>query len=144
MIRIRQEAGDRSRLLPLFRLADESESEIQAYFRLGDVLVALDDGTPVGMAQVEQDGPTVQIVSLAVVPERQGEGIGCRLIDEAAGYCRERGVRRLIVCTGGWETDNIAFYEKRGFRLFHTQPGYFTPEKGYAVAGDQVQLERSV
>jgi N-acetylglutamate synthase-like GNAT family acetyltransferase len=144
MIHIQKKKGDRADLLRLFRIADESESEIQSYSQLGDVLVALDDGKVVGIAQVEKDDSTVQIISLAVVPERQREGIGCRLIEEAANYCRYHGVGRLIVCTGAWEAENIAFYTKRGFALFHIIPDFFTLEKGYAKVGDQVQFEMNV
>ena len=133
--------GDRRELLPLFRLADDSESEMLSYYRLGEALVATDDDKIVGVALVEKDGDTVQIISLAVVPARRGEGIGCRLIEEATTYRRHHRVSRLIVCTGAWENGNIAFYARRGFRLFHIERDYFTLEKGYAEVGDQVQFE---
>jgi N-acetylglutamate synthase-like GNAT family acetyltransferase len=136
--------GDRADLLPLFRLADDSEREIMSYYRLGEALVALDGGTIVGMAHVETGALTVQIISLAVVPSRRREGIGCRLIAEAANYSRVNGASRLIVCTGAWETENIAFYLRRGFRLFHVERGFFTPEKGYTGVRDQVQFEMDV
>lgn len=127
--------------MPLFRLADESDSEILGYCQLGDVLVALEHDAIVGMALVEKDGGVVQIISLAVAEDRQGQGIGCLLIEEAKNYSRVHGAERLIVCTGAWESDNIAFYQRRGFRLFHVERGFFTPEKGYAELGDQVQFE---
>ena len=133
--------GDRADLLPLFRIADESESEIQSYYKLGVALVALIDDKVIGMAQIEKGGDTAQIISLAVVSCHQRKGIGCRLIEESANYCRRNGVSRLIVCTGSWEEENIAFYLKRGFRLFHVEQSFFTPEKGYAMVGDQVQFE---
>lgn len=144
MIRIRMHTGDRADLLPLFRMADESESEIQSYFRLGDVLVASAGDVTVGMAHVEMDGDMVQIISLAVAEPHRGQGIGSRLIEEAVNYCRRKGAARLIVCTGAWEAQNIAFYTRRGFRLFHVEQGFFTPEKGYAETGDQVQFEIAV
>lgn len=141
MIRIQTHDGDRADLLPLFRLADESESEIESYYRLGEVLVAVDGDKTVGMALVEKDGGTVQIISLAVLEAHQGQGIGSRLIAEALDYCRRGGAARLIVCTGAWETQNIAFYRNRGFVLFHVEHGFFTQQKGYAEPGDQVQFE---
>jgi GNAT superfamily N-acetyltransferase len=144
MIRIQTHSGDRTELLPLFRLADESESEIQSYCMLGEVLVALDGDMIVGMAQVEKDGDTVQIISLAVAEARQRQGIGSQLITVAQQYCRLVGAIRLIVCTGAWEADNISFYSRRGFRLFHVEQGFFTPAKGYAELGDQVQFEIEV
>lgn len=144
MAKIQLHEGDRADLLPLFRMADESESEIQSYYMLGDVLVALIDSEVIGMAQIENAGATAQIISLAVVSRHQRKGIGSRLIEESANYCRLNGLSRLMVCTASWEDENIAFYLKRGFRLFNVEQGFFTPEKGYAILGDQVQFEMQV
>ena len=144
MIEIRVFEGDRADLTPLMRMADDSASEIRAYRDLDDVLAAWDDGAIVGIALVEEEAGTVQVISLAVEPSRRGHGVGCALIEAAAEYARLRGTRRLLVCTGAWEAENRAFYLKRGFRLFHVEPGFFTPEKGYAEVGDQVQFERPV
>jgi GNAT superfamily N-acetyltransferase len=137
--------GSRLALLPLFRLADESESQILSYYETGSVLVAWDGNLAVGMAHIVNDEMTIVIVSLAVVPERQGQGIGKRLIEEAINYCRLNQTNRLVVCTGSWETNNIVFYLRRGFRIFNVVRDYFTPEKGYATSHcDQVQLEMNL
>jgi GNAT superfamily N-acetyltransferase len=129
-------------LLPLFRLADESESQILSYYELGKVLVARDRGSIVGMSQIVEDAELFEIVSLAVVAEHQGEGIGRRLVEESLAYCRLNNVRRLVVCTGSWETDNIVFYLRRGFRIFNVVRDYFTPERGYSLSvRDQIQFE---
>ena len=91
------------------------------------------------------DADLFEIVSLAVIPERQGQGIGRRLIEEAVTYCRQNNVRRLVVCTGSWETDNIIFYLRRGFRIFNVVRDYFTSERGYAqTVRDQVQFEMNL
>lgn len=133
--------GSRSDLMPLFRLADESENQILSYYEMGSVLVARDGDWVVGMAHIVKDQTAFEIVSLAVVPERQGQGIGRRLIEEAINHCRLNQVNRLVVCTGSWETNNIVFYLRRGFRIFNVVRGYFTPENGYAKSHrDQVQL----
>ncbi|WP_291167438.1 GNAT family N-acetyltransferase [Hyphomicrobium sp.] len=144
-IQIAVHEDSRLRLLPLFRLADESESQILSYFKMGNVFVAHDRDLIVGITQLVEEDNAIEIVSLAVVPERRGEGIATGLIEEAETVCRLRGVRRLIVCTGSWETENIIFYVKRGFRIFNVVPDFFTPEKGYDLAiRDQVQLEKAV
>jgi N-acetylglutamate synthase-like GNAT family acetyltransferase len=144
MMHFQNYQGHRADLLPFFRMADESESEILSYYELGEAIVAVDDGRIVGMAHVEQIKGTVQIRSLAVLPERRREGIGCGLIEASAQYCRHKGGNRLIVCTAAWEVETIAFYIRRGFRLFHVERMFFTAEQGYAEAGDQVQFEMYV
>jgi GNAT superfamily N-acetyltransferase len=144
-IRIQIYEGRRLHLLPLFRLADESESQILSYYEMGNVLVARERDLVVGMAHIVEDADAIQIVSLAVIPGRQGEGIGGRLIEEAMTFCRLNNVRRLVVCTGVWETDNIIFYLRRGFRIFNVARDYFTSEMGYAQAvRHQVQFEMNL
>jgi len=135
--------GCRFALLPLFRLADESEVHIRSYCDIGHILVARNAGSILGMVQISEEQEEAEMVSLAVIPERQRQGIGTLLIEEATNYCRVNLTRRLIVCTGSWETDNIAFYMKRGFRIFNVARDFFTPEKGYErIIRDQVQLEK--
>lgn len=137
--------GDRTILLPLFRLADESDSQIESYYQLGTVLAAHDGTSVVGLALVFDDVGYTELVSLAVLPERQGRGVGSRLIEAAIDHCRANAMGRLIVGTGAWETDNIGFYLRRGFRIFNVNRGFFSPEKGYAEGRrDQVQLEMSI
>lgn len=144
-MQIQTYVGSRPTLLPLFRLADESESQVLSYYETGDVFVACDGNLVVGMAHVVKDDMTIEIVSLAVIPERQGQGIGGRLIEEAINYCRLNQISRLVVCTGSWETNNIVFYLRRGFRIFNVVRDYFTPENGYAKSHrDQVQFEMNL
>ncbi len=38
---------------------------------------------------------------------------------------RQRGATRLLVGTGNFSLDNIAFYQKCGFRMSHVRRGYF-------------------
>ena len=112
---------------------------------MGNVLVAWDENLVVGMAHVVKDDMTIEIVSLAVIPELQGQGIGRRLIEEAINYCRINQIGRLVVCTGSWEISNLVFYLKRGFCIFNVVRDYFTPETGYAKSHrDQVQLEMTL
>lgn len=80
---------------------------------------------------------------MAVAREKQQSGIGKALILEAENHCRQSFVRRLIVCTGSWETGTIAFYQKRGFTIFNVVKDFFTLDKGYDLnIRDQVQLEK--
>jgi len=144
-MRVQLYEGSRSALLPLFRLADESELHIRSYCEIGHILVARKNDRVIGMIQISREKEHAEIVSLAVDPDNQRQGIGTALIREAANDCRRNSVRRLIVCTGSWEADNIAFYERRGFRLFNVARDFFTREKGYdLVVRDQAQLEKSL
>lgn len=137
--------GDRTALLPLFRLADESDSQIESYYQLGTVFAAYDGTSVAGLALVFDDVGYAELVSLAVLPEQQEQGVGTRLVEAAIAHCRANAIGRLIVGTGAWETDNINFYLRRGFRIINVNRGFFSPEKGYADGRrDQVQLEMSI
>lgn len=141
-IQIQIYEGSRCNLLSLFRLADESESQILSYYEMGSVLVARDRDFVVGMAHIVEDADVFEIVSLAVILERRGEGIGRQLVEEAVTYCRLNNAVRLVVCTESWETDNIIFYLRRGFRIFNVARDYFTSQRGYTqTVRDQVQFE---
>jgi ribosomal protein S18 acetylase RimI-like enzyme len=147
--------GDRAALLPLFRLADDSERELAGYLDLGDVLVASElDGELVGHAQmIESDAPaTWELKSLAVVESHRGGGLGRRLVLAGLAHARDRGAQRVIVSTGTADTGVLRFYQRLGFRLTRIDPDVFTPEAGYppglTVDGipllDRAWLDRAV
>jgi GNAT superfamily N-acetyltransferase len=137
--------GDRAELLPLFRLADESDSQIESYYQLGTVFAAYDGTSVAGLALFFDDVGYTELVSLAVRAEFQRQGFGTRLIEAVVYHCCANKIGRLIVGTGAWETDNINFYVRRGFRIINVNRSFFSPEKGYADGRrDQVQLEMSI
>jgi N-acetylglutamate synthase-like GNAT family acetyltransferase len=74
-------------------------------------IVAEDDGVFVGCTQIKphKDGVR-ELASVAVVPERQGQGIGSMLV--RAMLEREPGTLYLTCLK-----HNVSFYEQFGFRL---------------------------
>jgi N-acetylglutamate synthase-like GNAT family acetyltransferase len=84
-------------------------------------LVAEQDGAIVGVGQVKAHGDgSRELASIAVVPGRQGQGIGRALIERL--LARERGVLHLT-CRSGLE----GFYQRFGFRRLEPAgyPPYF-------------------
>ncbi len=146
--------ADRSTLLPLFALADDSPAQIAGYIALGEVLAAREGDAIVGHAQVvaADDTGVFELKSMAVSEARQGEGIGRALIEAAVALCRERHGRRLIVSTAAAGTGNLRFYQRQGFRMERIVRDAFGPATGYAegllVDGiplrDQVFLDREL
>lgn len=125
---------DRRELIPLFRLADDSERQIASYLHLGEIFFAAQSGRLLGYAQVIESGtPAVlELKSIAVDQSCQRRGIGAKLIRAAVRYCRERGARRLIVSTSIAASDAIAFYLGNGFRICGYLRDVFTAEAGYS------------
>ena len=87
--------------------------------RWPNFVVAEEDGAVVGIGQVKAHGDgSRELASLAVVPPRQGQGIGSMLIKEL--LARERGVVHLT-CRSQLQH----YYERFGFRRL--EPAEFPP-----------------
>jgi len=124
--------GDREILRSLFREADDSDQEIDAYLSAGDVLVAEDDGEIVGHLQLVGGEDDVELKSMAVAEGRRGGGVGRALVEAALQRCRDRGVRRITVSTASADTGNLRFYQRQGFRMLRIERDAFGPDAGYA------------
>lgn len=130
---IRPYDGDRELLRPLFRLADDSEWQIDAHLGLGDVLVADDDGELIGHLQlVAGRGRLVELLSMAVIESRQGTGVGRELVEAAVRHCRQRAAARLLVATAAADIGNLRFYQRQGFRMLCIERDAFDAAAGYA------------
>lgn len=143
--------GDRSALMPLFALADDSPFQVSSYRELGTLLVARDGEEVMGCAQIiELPGAAAfELKCIAVCRCWQRTGIGRDLIRAVIRYCQQHNVHRLIVSTAAADTGNLRFYQRQGFRLYQIVQDAFVPSKGYAegimIDGiplrDQVLLE---
>ena len=124
---------DRTLLLPLFALADDSQPQIATYIARGEVLVARDGELVIGHLQILQtdDAGVFELKSMAVMETRQREGIGHRLVRAAVAYCRARNGHRLIVSTATADISNLRFYQRQGFRMYKIVRDAFTPSNGY-------------
>ena len=85
-------------------------------------VLAEEDGAIVGVGQVKAHGDgSRELASIAVVPPRQGQGIGSRLIKTL--LAREPGVVLYLTCRRELE----GYYERFGFRTLGASeyPPYF-------------------
>lgn len=86
-------------------------------------LVAWDGGRPAGTVvvrwtglPVEGHGAVPEIGSLAVVPDRRGEGIGSRLVAAAERRVRERGGGAAAIVVAADNLGARRLYERLGYR----------------------------
>lgn len=88
---------------------------------LGEILVAVEDGRPVGMVSLLYTvstalGARVALLEDMVVDARaRGAGLGSALLQAAIVHAQRRGCRRITLLTDG---DNLAaqrFYRRHGF-----------------------------
>ncbi|WUS87287.1 GNAT family N-acetyltransferase [Kribbella sp. NBC_00709] len=122
--------GDREQLRPLFREADDSEQQIDAYLGLGTVFVAEDDGEIIGHLQLIA-GDEAELKSMAVAESRRGTGVGRALVRAAFEHCRQNAAKRLLVATAAADVGNLRFYQRQGFRMLRVERDAFVPSTGY-------------
>jgi GNAT superfamily N-acetyltransferase len=122
--------GDREQLRPLFREADDSEQQIDAYLGLGAVFVAEDDGEIIGHLQLIT-GDDTELKSMAVAESRHGTGVGRALVRAALEHCRQNAAKRLLVATAAADIGNLRFYQRQGFRMLRVECDAFMPSTGY-------------
>jgi DNA-binding MarR family transcriptional regulator/GNAT superfamily N-acetyltransferase len=80
------------------------------------------DGSPAGSAfVVEADGQTAKLRLVLVEKRAQGLGLGKRLVEEAIGFARAAGYRRMVLWTNDILHAARAIYAARGFRLVATE-----------------------
>jgi ribosomal protein S18 acetylase RimI-like enzyme len=133
--------GDRAALLPLFRLADDSDQEIAGYLDRGTVLVATHGDARVGHLQMIEpsreprgpgDAPAAwELKSLAVADHHRHHGLGRRLVEAGLAHARGHGASRVLLATGAADTALLRFYQRIGFRMLRIERDAFTPAVGY-------------
>ena len=121
------EAGEIDRLRPLLLLAEPSESALDwSLENLSDAAYSMtEDGQAVGAATMRWKVEPCEIVELAIAPERQGQGLGKQFVEWLIEQARGRGKREVLVGTANSSIDNIAFYQRCGFRMDHVRKDYF-------------------
>jgi ribosomal protein S18 acetylase RimI-like enzyme len=74
------------------------------------------DGVIAGLLVLEEEGDTLLLDNVAVSPAAQGKGYGRKLMAFAEQEARRRGHAQLRLYTNVLMTENIALYERLGFR----------------------------
>jgi len=133
-------AGDRDALRPLFELAEDSPAELDSYLRSGRILVARMGREIVGHLQLTGTGQPCQaeVKNMAVREDRQGRGLGRRLIQAALTLLAAEGVTTVWVATAAADTGNLRFYQRLGFRMRSIERDAFTGAAGYP-SGSEIE-----
>jgi GNAT superfamily N-acetyltransferase len=114
-------------VMPLLLLAEPQESALRWSLKnLSDTAYRMDeDGQLVGAATMRWHKAPCEIVELAIAPVRQGQGLGRRFIQWLVAEGRRRNQSEILVGTANSSLDNIAFYQKCGFRMHAIRHDYF-------------------
>ncbi len=104
------QAHDTPFLPPLMQSLDD----VRVDLRTRTALVAVDGHRMVGIVRAHPADGAWHIGRLGVVPDRQGEGIGSRLLS-AIEAAAPPGTARFALFTGPRSADNVRFYEAHGY-----------------------------
>jgi len=108
---------------------------------LGDFVVAKDAGQVVGCAALHAYSPSLaELLSVAVLPEYQGKGVGARLVQECLERAKAQPFYWLFLATrkvtyfarfgfqpfSRWQLPSLVLLKKLG-QVFHQRPGRWLP-----------------
>jgi [ribosomal protein S18]-alanine N-acetyltransferase len=86
------------------------------------------DGSGIrGYAGVDLGGEVADVMTIAVAPGGQGQGLGRRLLDELVARARGDGARYLMLEVRADNEPAQRLYERAGFELLTTRPRYYQP-----------------
>jgi ribosomal protein S18 acetylase RimI-like enzyme len=132
-VSIEEYAGPHRDLEWSFRLAEDSDEQLDSYIDLGRVWVARTvDGEVVGhLHAVERERDLWEVVNTAVAEHARGQGVGRTLLDHVVDEARTAGAARVILATATADVGNLRFYQRLGFRFRSIERDAFTPATGY-------------
>jgi ribosomal protein S18 acetylase RimI-like enzyme len=104
----------------------------------GEVWLLEDGGRLIGLIVLEDNDESLSIFSVAVAPERHGEGLGRRLLSFAEDQGRKRGAFALTLYTNARMTRNLGIYRRFGFVETGRRPN--PQREGWTI----VDMEKSI
>lgn len=112
--------------MDLLLLADPSETSIEKYVHKSKIYVAVEDTLVVGVYVLMEFAPgKAEIMNVAVAETHQGKGIGKALVRHAIEEARALGMESIEIGTGNSSIQQLAIYQKCGFRLKEIIHDYF-------------------
>ena len=90
-------------------------ADYAALIAAGAVWVADDAGRVVGVLVLQTHGQALLVENVAVLPERQGHGLGRELLGFAEDRGRTAGLTEVTLYTNEQMTENLRFYPALGY-----------------------------
>jgi len=129
----------------LLLLADPSVAIVEQYVHRGECFVAEWEDEIVGVYVLLPTRPeTIELVNIAVREEKQGMGIGKKLVLDAVGRAKNRGYKVLEVGTGNSSIGQLALYQKCGFRITGVDQDFFVKHYEQEIYENGIQCRDMV
>ncbi|WP_010094318.1 GNAT family N-acetyltransferase [Ornithinibacillus scapharcae] len=125
-MQIRKLRKDEVPPIDLLLHADPSEEMIMGYLQRGVCYVAEMNHDIIGVYVLLPTRPgTMEIVNVAVSTHYRGKGIGKALVQDAIENARLSGYNAVEIGTGNSSINQLALYQKCGFRIIGIDPDFF-------------------
>ncbi|XQY93231.1 GNAT family N-acetyltransferase [Metabacillus sp. HB246100] len=120
--------------------ADPSSEHIKKYLKEGICFVAKERSTIIGVIVIiETSDSEVEIVNLAVTAAHRGKKIAKKLLTRAEEYARNINKECISIGTGNSSLNQLALYQKSGFRLDSIRKNYFRENYLISIFEDGIQ-----
>ncbi|GEL77823.1 GNAT family N-acetyltransferase [Tenuibacillus multivorans] len=118
--------NNRKNYMNYLLMADESEEIINEYINKGDLYTVHYEENLAGVVLfIFHSSSTVELKNIALDSEFRGKGIGKNVIKQSFDLYKRMSYEKMIVGTANSSIDNIAFYQKVGFRLTSIKRDFF-------------------
>ncbi|MCY7678372.1 MULTISPECIES: GNAT family N-acetyltransferase [Bacillus] len=126
MIQIRQLSHDQPLPMDLLLLADPSKEKVLTYVQSGSCYAAFHEEDVIGVYVLTSlSQHTVEIMNVSVKESWQGRGIGKQLVRHAIAEAKVAGFHTIEIGTGNSSIQQLALYQKCGFRLTSIDRDFF-------------------
>jgi len=90
-------------------------ADYKALIGAGEVWVVRAGERVAGVLVLRPQPPALLLENIAVAPDRQGEGLGRRLMAFAEDHARAEGLAEVVLYTNERMTENLRFYPALGY-----------------------------
>ncbi|MGG0668364.1 GNAT family N-acetyltransferase [Lederbergia citrisecunda] len=126
----------------LLLLADPSRALVEAYIAEGECYVAEENGESIGVfVVVALSSNTIEIKNIAIHEERQGQGLGKKLLYEAIAVAKSNGYTHIEIGTGNSSIGQLALYQKCGFRISSVLKDFFVEHYDEIIMENGIQCK---
>lgn len=127
--------------LNLLLIADASESSVKKYLVGSKCFCAIDDKNIIGVCVVNKNVNSVlEIFNIGILPEKQKQGIGTKLLDFVIRELVDSGEKRIELGTGTFGYQ-LLFYQRFGFRVESIWKNHFIDNYEEPIFVKGVQLK---
>ena len=129
----------------LLLLADETKEAINKYIHDSEIFLGEYRNEAIAVYVLQPvDKDVIEIRNIAVRKDYQGQGIGKRLLEEAAAKATARGFKTIIIGTGDASTRQLDFYQREGYVVFDRRKRFFLENYPEPIYENGVQLKDMV